>query len=235
MMPTSSNDEIWSVSPVSPLTQPNSPVATPLATEVATPPILTPVKEIAEETISFNTADGVELQGTVFGQGKTAVIIIPGPAEGAQAWANQAKAIAAQGFTVLTYDLREQSDPDEVTRAEKDLEDLKSAIDFMKDNGASDHILIGPGDHGILAIKAAGETNAKAVVTFSTPLNSTAFSVTAADLQAISGPKLFIDTENSPTQPAAVQMFEWSNSPKTWRFLPGSAQGAGMYEEDAEI
>lgn len=228
------DNEIETTSPVSPLAQPISPVATPLVTEeAATPPILTPVKMLQQEEVFFKALDSSQLQGTLFGQGQIGVIIIHASDESEQSWADQAKIIAAQGFIVLTYSLREQNNLEEVTRTDKNLEDLRSAIDFLKARGISEHILMGSKDNGILAIKVAAETGAKAVVVFSTPLSTTgSLTLTAADLQAISAPKLFIDTVSSPTQPAAVQMFEWSNSPKTWRFLPGDEQGAEMYGEE---
>lgn len=221
------------VSPVSPIFQ--SPVATSIPTpmeEVATPAILTPVKGVVEENVVFEGTGGVELNGTLFGQGKTGLVISQAPGESQTAWSNQARTIAAQGFTVLTYDLREQENSSPAEAAAKNMEDLKAAVAFLNEKGLTDHILLGVGENGILAIKVAAETNAKGVVTFSTPLSSDAFAVTATDLKSISGPKLFIDTEQSPTQAAAVQMFEWSDSPKTWRFLPGAAQGAAMYNTD---
>ena len=221
------------VSPISPIVvSPNSPVSAPVVENEPTPAILTPVVQVVEEEVVIDTDDKTQLRGTLFGRGEAFVIIIPAPDETGAAWADQARTIAAQGFRVLTLDKFPVDAGIDNQDFDKSLEYLKSAIDFSEEKGTTEHILMGIGDNGIVAIKAAAQTNAKAVVTFSTPIESNNLSVTTADMQAIAGPKLFIDTEFSPTKPAAVQMFDWSNSPKTWRFLPGASQGADMYKED---
>ena len=221
------------VSPISPVTIPISPVETPAEVEaVATLAILTPVADLTETWVKFKAANGIELSGTLFGRGQTLVIILPAPGETEADWANQAKTIAAQGFMVLNSNPATQSNSTGVVDIDKVTAYIKAALQMAQEKGATDHILLGVGENGLVAVKAAAQTKPKAVVLFSTPLSSGDLALTADDLEAITGPKLFIDTEQSPTQAAAVQMFEWSDSPKTWRFLPGAAQGADMYNTD---
>lgn len=221
------------VSPISPVTAPVSPVDTPAASQPTTiPAILTPVAGLVETPVTFKAADGAELTGMLYGQGQTLVIILPAPGETEADWANQARTIAAQGFMVLNSDIEAKIAAAPNAKIDKAAAYIKAAIQMAQEKGDTDHILMAVGESGLVAIKVAAQTNPKAIVLYSTPLNSGDLTVTAADLQALTGPKLFIDTEQSPTQPAAVQMFEWSANPKTWRFLPGAAQGAEMYQTD---
>ncbi len=227
------NEVASSISPISPINVLPSPTVAVAENEATpTPPILTPVKEVAEEVVVIEAANNSQLHGTLFGRGKNLVIIMKGPNESEADWANQAKTIAAQGFMVLIYTAEESASSTETVDFEQQLDYIKAIIEFAKDKGATEHILFGVAENGTVAIKAASQTNAKAVVTFSTPISNGSLTLTASDLKAISSPKLFIDTTLSATKLDAEQMFGWADTPKTWRFLPGSAAGAEMYKEE---
>jgi hypothetical protein len=225
------NEPISPISPLPTVSSSSLPTVEP-AVEGEPTRVVTPVTDLAEETITVESSGGTEVSGTLFGQDDTLVIILPAPGETEDAWFNQAKTIAAQGFMVLTLDLAALSTPATLVDYETELDYIQSAIAMATERDAVDHILVGSGERGVVAIKAAGETGAKAVVTFSTPLSSGDLNLTVEDLQAIDGAKLFIDSDGSPTQPAAMQMFDWSSNPKTWRFMEGNAQGAAMYDMD---
>lgn len=225
------NEPISPISPLPTVSEVDSSAAAPVVEGEPTR-VVTPITDLAEEAITFEASDGTGVNGTLFGQDETLVIILPASGETEDAWLNQAKTIAAQGFMVLTLDLAELSTPATLVDYESELDYVQSAIAMATERDVVDHVLVGSGERGIVAIKAASETGAKAVVTFSAPLSSGDLNLTVEDLQAIDGAKLFIDSDGSPTQPAAVQMFDWSSNPKTWRFMEGSAQGAAMYDMD---
>lgn len=130
--------------------------AAPTATDA--PPTATPGPDLSGEgpwDVTFETADGVELHGTLFGSGEAAIVLVPGyPGEQA-GWLPFAEAAAAAGYRALAFDLRGHGD----SGGERDLtaspDDTAAAVAFLRELDATPIMLIGAGDGSLAAIKAA--------------------------------------------------------------------------------
>lgn len=212
--------------------QPDTEVAVPTLLPPATPiSFITPELLLATRSVTVPMLDGREVPVIIRGEGDVLVIMLPGPNETSEMWADQLNIIANQGFLTLVYNVRSTTDVNEVAIFEQNLVDLKAVIEYGQRLGAEEYVVMGAAEHGMLAIKAAAEAKAKGFVTFSTPTKSGEISLSKEDLQAVTGRKLFIDSENSPIKNEAVTMSEWSENPKTWAFWPGGAQSVAIFDD----
>jgi hypothetical protein len=66
----------------------------------------TPPPSLSEGEVTFTTEDGIQLSGTVFGQGTTAVILAHMRNRDQTSWQPFAQVLAERRFTALTFDFR---------------------------------------------------------------------------------------------------------------------------------
>jgi pimeloyl-ACP methyl ester carboxylesterase len=193
----------------------------------------------ASRVVSFTTADGVNLQGTLYGDGKTAVILSTMGAQREETWAPFAREIAAHGYLALTYNFRYWVS---ATKMQDDLrdkaaEDVRAAIAFARQQGAQHVVLVGA-SLGALASISCGHTQPEAVVIMAAPFDPfpalPSLQVDTADLQAITVPKLLINTERDEGgfTESTRKMFEVAPEPKELQIYPGSAHGTDLFDTD---
>jgi pimeloyl-ACP methyl ester carboxylesterase len=89
------------------------------------------------------TADGVTLQGTLYGTGATAVVLAPMYLGTRASWQPFAEDAAAQGYRVLTFDYRGYGSSGGDRSPSNTPADVAAAISFMRQNRFSPVVLIG--------------------------------------------------------------------------------------------
>lgn len=203
-------------------------------TETASP---TPVIN-ASRVVSFTTADGATLHGTLYGSGNIVVIFSTMGAQKQDTWSKMAQAAADAGYLALTYDFRFWVSE---TRIQDNLrayiaDDLRAAIAFVHDQGATQIVLVGASLGGMATAKVAGEAQAAAVIIMASPLSAKGLAVRVEDseLQALTMPKLFVSTErDAVVAPAeARRTYDQAPEPKEIYLYPGMAHGTELFETE---
>ena len=127
--------------------------------------------------VTFPSADGVELQGRLFGDGGTAVVLSHMRPADQRSWFDFAQRLADQGYLVLTYDFRGYCPGGQggCSQGDQDIaaiwQDVLGAEDFVRSRGAATVALIGASMGGTASLVAAGQEGAdvRTVVTLSAP------------------------------------------------------------------
>ena len=194
----------------------------------------------ASRIVTFTTADGVALHGTLYGSGTTTVILSTMGAQRQETWAPFAREIAARGYLALTYNFRYWVSDTKIqdNLRDKAAEDLRAAIALARQQGAQRVVLVGASLGALASIKAAYDGQPAAVVIMAAPFGPfpalPSLQVDKTDLQAIKAPKLFINTEHDQGgfTESTRQMFEAAPDPKELQIYPGSAHGTDLFDTD---
>ena len=222
-----------------PLTQtatslPGSPTA-----EIISPrtvmPTLTPIA--LGNKVTFTTEDGVQLAGTLFGEGETAVILAHQGTPGANQadWVAFAQVLEEHGYTALAFDFRGNGKSSGVPDRNKLDLDLAAALQFIRDQGHTRIICIGASMGGTTCIRKAldGEKFEGLVALGSAMITSygTGIRVSEEELASLTLPKLFIAAERDSSLVIndITRMYESSPEPKALHLLPGWAHGTDLF------
>ena len=134
----------------------------------------------ADETslaVSFKTEDGVELNGRLFGRHNTGVLLAHMFPADQTSWWDFAEVLAEQGYMALAFDFRGYRD----SGGGKDIEfidrDVRAAVAFLREQGATDVFLVGASMGATASIKVASENGVAGVVSLSGPLEFRGLSV----------------------------------------------------------
>lgn len=212
-----------------------SPSSTPIP-ETATP-FPAPAEE-APERVTFTTPDEITLEGTLYGTGQTAVIFsVMGNCK--RGWEEMADLVGQYNMTALTYQWRgclENGNVDN-TQIKKFVDDLRGAVNFMRDRGAKKIILVGASLGGVASARLAVETAADGLIVIASPpeIAQWGFKVEAKDMNT-SIPKLFITAENDDTVAAdkTQELYDLAAEPKEWKTYPGTAHGTDLFETESK-
>jgi pimeloyl-ACP methyl ester carboxylesterase len=195
--------------------QTRSPTSRPLPTD--TPPA---------DTFYFTTEDGVTLNGQIIGGGKTAVVFSNGQTVPKFLWLPVAQRLASQGYLCLLYDYRgitPSQGRDDLSRRDSD---LRAAVAAARSRGAESVALVGASFGGTLTLALAAEVQPKAVIILSAPQSADAFTLSKADLKALTIPKLFMASQEDTQYVGAIQqMYDQSSQPKQIHIFPGKNHG----------
>jgi dienelactone hydrolase len=184
--------------------------------------------------ITFTTPDGVVLNGTLYGQGPTAVIFSPMSDQRQASWAAVAQDAARAGYLALTFDFRfwRPNGGRDLALMNVADQDLLAAVAYVRAEGAAAVALVGASLGGMASAKAAGPAGAAALVVISAPLGhpDLEIEVTSLDLAAARMPKLFIAALDDPLVPAEQTraMFDVAPEPKTWLTYPAAEHGTAL-------
>jgi esterase/lipase len=221
-LPVSPTAETLKVTPVESAFAPGNSTAAPLD------------DIIASHTVTFDTPDGAKITGELYGSGKTAVIFsVMGNCK--QGWREFAQLTAAQGLMSFTYLWRGCGvsgiiDNDEM---KKFVDDLRGAIDFVRNQGAEKIILAGASLGGCASAKLAVESQADGLIVIASPpeIPQWDFKIEAADVKT-DNPKLFITAENDGTVAASKTraLYDLAVEPKEWQTYPGTMHGTDLFE-----
>jgi alpha/beta superfamily hydrolase len=190
--------------------------------------------ELLPKTVSFTTPDEATLEGTLYGSGETAVIFsVMGNCK--RGWEEMANLVGQHAMMALTYSWRGCRESGGVDNEEiqKFVDDLRGAIQFMRDQGAKKIILAGASLGGVASAKLAAESEADGLIVIASPaeIPDWGFEVEAADMES-DIPKLFITSENDEVVASDQSrvLFNLATEPKEWQTYPGTAPGTDIFE-----
>ena len=116
------------------------------------------------------------------------------------------------------------------------MNDARSAVHFVREEGAEKLILVGASLGGLASAELALESQASGIVVVAAPpgISDWGFEIEAADLET-DIPKLFITAEHDPTVPASAtrQLYDLAAEPKEWQTYPGYVHGTDLFETES--
>lgn len=184
--------------------------------------------------VSFESTDGVHLEGRLFGEGHAGVVLSHMLPADQTSWWGFAEDLAADGYLVLTYDFRGYCPGGDAgcSAGEKNIDaiwqDVLGAMDFIEAQGAITVELVGASMGGTASLVAASkpDVHVAAVVSLSAPQSIEGLSASAEVLQALDAAKLFVaGVGDSGAAEDAETMYEQSPPPKRLEILTTDAHG----------
>ena len=207
-------------------------------------PASTPTKPLAQnpgEMVTFTTTDSVNLAGTLFGQGDTAVILAHQGTPGADqtTWQPFAHLLAERGYTALTFDFRGVGQSEGELGYGKLARDVSAAVQFLQGRGYQHIVCAGASMGGTACILAAQDFAFTGVILLASTMMAgsgmDSMHLTPDGLKTLTQPKLFIaaDGDRSPVVADTKHMYELSPNPKDLLLLPGTQHGTDLFNTDA--
>lgn len=187
--------------------------------------------------VTFDARDGVSLEGRVFGDGSTAVVLSHMRPADQRSWFDFAQRLARQGYMVLTYDFRGYCPGGAGGCSRGDLtvaaiwQDVLGAIDFVRSRGATTVALVGASMGGTASLVAAAQqgTDADVVVTLSAPTAIEGLVADAAVLQRVTANKLFVaGVGDASARASAEELYATSPPPKRVEIVPANDHGTDL-------
>ncbi|MGQ0670811.1 MAG: alpha/beta hydrolase family protein [Actinomycetota bacterium] len=187
--------------------------------------------------VRFRSADGVLLEGRLFGSGGVGVVLSHMLPADQSSWYEFAERLAAEGYLALTYDFRGYCPGEDAgcSQGEKDIaaiwQDVVGAAEFLRSRGATRIMLVGASMGGTASLVAAarGGPLAAAIVTLSAPTSIEGLVADPSALQQIQAAKLFLAGALDATAAAAAQeLYDQSPPPKRVEILPSSDHGTDL-------
>ncbi|HET9723109.1 MAG TPA: alpha/beta fold hydrolase [Actinomycetota bacterium] len=201
-------------------------------------PSLTKVP-VGSEAVTFDSADGVALEGRLFGRGAVGVVLSHMRPSDQTSWWDFAQDLVDEGYLVLTYDFRGYC-PGAVggcSQGERDLgeiwRDVVGAVDFIRSRGATQVALIGASMGGTASLVAAAEdgVDADVVVTLSAPASFEGMDLTPEVLTKVMAAKLFIAGNGDGSAPDDAQtLYASSPPPKRVEILTTDDHGTDILD-----
>lgn len=185
--------------------------------------------------VTFQTADGVNLHGLLYGKSTKGVILAPMyPGEQA-GWQPFAEVLAGEGYCVLTFDFRGHglSEGERATTAAPT--DLAAAAAFLHEHGVEQVAVLGAGLGGLAGIKASAEESIDlaGLAVLSSPREITDLVISDGDLAALDMPTLWIGTRTDVFQ-QVEEMYELAGGEKELWIYEGSALPGTFIFEGAD-
>jgi pimeloyl-ACP methyl ester carboxylesterase len=195
----------------------------------------------ASAPVSFDTSDGIHLEGRLFGSADaTAGVVLAHMLPADQtAWYTYAQRLASTGYRVLTFDFRGYCPGGDggCSGGEKDpglaAVDLNAALAFLRDDGVQRVGLIGASMGGTAALVVASHEQGGilAVVTLSAPEAIDSLGAGPEVMQTVSAAKLFIaGLEETTAADAAKAFYDESLQPKRYEILTTGDHGTDILE-----
>ncbi len=192
-------------------------------------PVLTP-EGVGPRAVSFVTEDGVALGGTLYGSGSTAVIFSHMFPTDQTSWTAVAQELAGRGYMALTYDFRGYGASEGEKNVSRIDRDLRAAVAFVREQGATDLVLVGASMGGTATAKVSAAENPVAVIIISAPVSFRGLTVSDDEVRAITAPKLFIGSEQDAATRDTLHMFDVAPEPKEKHVYPGSGHGTFIFD-----
>ena len=193
--------------------------------------------------LRFRATDGVLLDGRLFGRGRTGVVLshMGRPGDTQADWFPAARALAARGFTALTYDRRGVC-PGGAAGCSKGVDDYATswrdvvgAVRFLHSRGVRKVVLVGAsiGAMSSLYSVTAHKVDAAGLIEIGGINNASGYSFDRRDLRSVRGRKLFVSSRHDiyGGASAARQWSAWAREPKRLVLLPGELHGTDMLDD----
>lgn len=187
--------------------------------------------------VTFESSDGVTLEGRLFGDGSTGVVLSHMQPADQRSWFAFANRLADEGYLVLTYDFRGYCPGGQGGCSQGDLQvsaiwqDVLGAMDFVRSQGAATIALVGASMGGTASLVAAGQegSDVAVVVTLSAPTSIEGLDADAALLQRVDANKLFIaGVGDAAAAASAEQLYEIAPPPKRPEIVPADDHGTDL-------
>jgi predicted alpha/beta hydrolase len=192
------------------------------------------------ERVHFRAADGVLLDGRLFGEGATGVVLVHmgRPGDTQADWSGVAKLLAEKGYLVLTYDRRgvcvrggtgcsKGSDD-----YESSWRDVVGAVSFLRGKGARRTVVAGASIGAMSSLYAASEAKIApaGLIEFAGINNASGYAFDREQIRRIRGLKVFLSAKQDEYGggQAARQWFRWAAPPKRLALVPGSDHGTDL-------
>lgn len=192
----------------------------------------------APELVTFTTPDEATLEGMLYGTGETAVIFsVMGNCK--RGWEEMADLVGQYNMMALTYQWRGCREDGSVDNNEikRFVDDLRGAVNFMRERGAKKIILAGASLGGVASAKLAAELEVNGLIVIASPpvISEWGFKVESRDMNT-NIPKLFITAENDDTVDAdkTQALYDLAAEPKEWQAYPGTAHGTDLFETESK-
>ncbi|HLF27769.1 MAG TPA: alpha/beta hydrolase [Anaerolineae bacterium] len=211
--------------PATPTTVPEStgaPAPVVASTSTATP---------ASVPVSFASSAGETINGALYGHSSQAIILSNMDTNSPASWNPLVSKLAPHGYMLLTYKYSRGGDAR--------VDDLRDALTFIRDQGATEIILIGASRGGVNTLRVTVDpkfnTDIIAIAVLSAPLHLGGATIySEAELRALEIPKLLINSEQDAWANDTREMYELLVEPKEMHFYPGSAHGAAIFAENED-
>jgi pimeloyl-ACP methyl ester carboxylesterase len=196
--------------------------------------------------VHFRAADGILLDGRLFGRGSVGVVLSHmGRSGDTQAdWLELAQLLDGRGYLVLTYDRRGIC-PGGALGCSRGIDayplawkDVVGADDLLRRQGARRTVLIGASIGAMASLYAAkGHVRPAALVEFAGINNASGYSFSRSDIRRIPGSKLFLSSHRDIYGGAAAarQWFGWASPPKRLELVPGTEHGTDLLRADSPV
>lgn len=214
-----------------------APQPTAIATSTAAATTAAGTSTPAVQEITFTTPDGADIPARLYGSGDTVVIFsVMGNCK--RGWEDMAELVAQHGMTALTYQWRGCRESGNAVDSElrKFVDDLRGAIQYVRDQGAKKIILAGASLGGVASAKLAVEASPDGLIVVAAPreIADWDFEIGLGDVN-IDMPKLFITAENDRVVPMekSRELFDLVAEPKEWQTYPGTAHGTDLFDTES--
>ena len=191
------------------------------------------------EAVSFESSDGIPLEGRLFGEGSVGVVLSHMRPSDQTSWWDFARDLADEGYLVLTYDARGYC-PGGVagcSGGEQDLgeiwRDVVGAVSFLRSEGARRVSLVGASMGGTASLYAAAQEDLdlEAIVTLSAPAAFEGMDLTPDVLVRIDTAKLFVaGFEDGPYADDARYLYDAAPPPKRVEILTTGDHGTDILD-----
>jgi esterase/lipase len=204
--------------------------AAPISTATPTTIQATP----APRSVTFTTEDGIELSGTLYGQG-TEAVIFSHMSHGSRAeWRELPEKMASMGYMALAYDFRGRGESDGTFDPPASGKDLMAAVAFVRKEGAQKIALIGASMGAMASAKVAAVETAEAVICLAGGISWSGLEVSDQELAAITAPLLVITSEEDRFVKDTLHIYEAASGPKEKHLYPGSTHGTDLFDTHGE-
>jgi pimeloyl-ACP methyl ester carboxylesterase len=187
--------------------------------------------------VSFPSADGLRLEGRVFGDGSSAVVLSHMRPSDQTSWFRFAGRLADAGYLVLTYDFRGYCPGGEggCSQGSRDIaamwQDVVGAIEFVRSSGATSVSLVGASMGGTASLVAASRegVDVRAVIALSAPASIEGLVIDGALLSRVSVGKLFIaGVGDAVAASDAASLYAQAPPPKRVEIVPADDHGTDL-------
>jgi pimeloyl-ACP methyl ester carboxylesterase len=149
------------------------------------------------DIVTFDSADGTELAGAIFGEGKAGVVLAHMRGSDLCAYVSLAQDLAGRGYAVMTFDFRGHGSSG--AGGEGDLpDDVSAAVALLEGRGVVRTGLVGASMGGTAVLASAAENpGIDGVVSISAPTEFGGVDALEA-VASLEGPVLFIAAADDP-------------------------------------
>jgi pimeloyl-ACP methyl ester carboxylesterase len=189
------------------------------------------------KAVEFPSADGVALEGRLFGEGDSAVVLSHMRPADQSSWFAFADRLADEGYLVLTYDFRGYCPGGDggCSSGDRDIgaiwQDVLGAIGYVRSVGATSVSLVGASMGGTASLVAAARegVDVRAVITLSAPVSIEGLVADAALLTRIGAAKLFVaGVGDGSAAEDAETLYRQSPPPKRVEIVPSDDHGTDL-------